>query len=86
LFFVPQVHAHQLRAEIEIALARAIGEPAAFGIGNMQRLPAFLKAPCAVVGLPRDEVISSDVSVFDAEILLMIMFSGKNRIVCQVPG
>ena len=51
---VAEVDAHQLRAEIEIALARAVSEPAAFGIGNVQRLPAFLEAPGAVVGLPRD--------------------------------
>ena len=38
---VPQVYAHQLRAEVEVPLARAIDEPAAFGVGNVQRLPGF---------------------------------------------
>ena len=52
--FVAEVDAHQLRAEIEVALACAIGEPAALGIGDGERLPAFLEAPGAVVGLARD--------------------------------
>jgi hypothetical protein len=53
--FVAEVDAHELRGEIEIALARAIGEPAAFGVGDVQRLPGLLEAPGAVVGLARDE-------------------------------
>jgi len=51
---VAEVHAHQLRAEVEIALARAVSEPAALGIGDGERLPAFLEAPGAVVCLARD--------------------------------
>jgi len=42
---VAEVDAHQLRAEIEIALAGAIGEPAALGIDDGERLPGFLEAP-----------------------------------------
>ena len=49
-----EVDAHELRAEVEIALAGAVGEPAAFGIGDMERLPGFLEPPGAVVGLARD--------------------------------
>ena len=52
--FVAQVDAHQLRAEVEIALAGAVSEPAALGIGDVQRFPALLEAPGAVVGLARD--------------------------------
>ena len=48
--FVPQVDAHQLRREIEIALARAVSKPAAFGIDDVERLPRALEAPGAVVG------------------------------------
>ncbi len=51
---VAEVDAHKLRAEVEIALARAVGEPAAFGVGDVQRLPGLLEAPGAVVGLARD--------------------------------
>jgi hypothetical protein len=51
---VAQVDAHQLRAEIEVALARAIGKPAALCIGDGERLPALLEAPGAVVRLARD--------------------------------
>ncbi len=38
---VAQVDAHQLRAEVEIALAGAVSEPAALGIGDVQRFPAL---------------------------------------------
>ncbi len=52
--FVAEIDAHQLRAEVEIALACAVGEPAAFGIGDIERLPGLLESPCAVVGLAGD--------------------------------
>ena len=51
--FVPEIDAHELRAEVEVALACAVSEPAALGIGDMKRLPGFLKAPGAVVALAR---------------------------------
>ena len=46
---VAEVDAHKLRAEVEIALARAVNEPATFGVGDVQRLPGLLKPPGAVV-------------------------------------
>ena len=48
---VAEVYAHELCAEIEVALARAVSDPAAFGIGDVEWLPRLLEAPCAVVGL-----------------------------------
>src|ERR1035437_1985975 len=51
---VTQIHAHQLRTQIEVAFARAISEPAALSVGNVQLLPCLLEAPCAVVCLPRN--------------------------------
>ena len=51
---VTEVDAHQLRREIEIAAACAIGKPAAFGVGNIHWLPTLLEAPGAVVRLPRN--------------------------------
>ena len=47
---VAEIDAHQLRAEVEIALARAIRDPATLGVGDVERLPGFLEAPGAVVG------------------------------------
>ena len=49
-----QVYAHQLRRKIEIAPARAVGEPAAFRVHDVQRFPRVLESPRAVVGLARD--------------------------------
>jgi hypothetical protein len=49
--FVPQVHAHQLRREIQIALSIAVGEPAALGIGHVHGVPALLESPRPVVQL-----------------------------------
>ena len=40
---VAEIDAHQLRAEIEVALARAVSEPAAFGIGNVSGFQVFWK-------------------------------------------
>ncbi len=48
---VAEVDAHQLRGEVEIALARAVGEPAALGIDDVHRFPGLLEAPSAVVEL-----------------------------------
>ena len=51
LILVPQVAAHQLRGKVEIALAVPVGEVASLGIDDMQRIPALLVAPGAVVQL-----------------------------------
>ena len=51
---VAEVDAHQLRGEVEVALAGAVGELAALGVDDVQRLPGLLEAPGAVVGLARD--------------------------------
>ena len=51
---VAEIDAHQLRREIQIALARSIDEIAALGINDMQRLPTLLDAPGAVVIFARD--------------------------------
>ena len=40
--------------EIEVAAPRTVSEPAAFSIGNMERLPTLLEAPGAKVVLPGD--------------------------------
>ena len=53
-FLWPRLTHMSCAREIEIALARAVGEPAALGIGDVERLPRLLEAPRAVVGLPRD--------------------------------
>jgi len=60
--------------KIEVTLARRpIRKPGqALGVGNMQRLPAFLEAPGTVVSLPSDVGDSSDVSAFDSVILLIL--------------
>ena len=54
LVLVPEVHAHELRGEVEIALAVGVDEVAAFGVDDVQWVPALLKAPGAVVGLASD--------------------------------
>ena len=77
-----QVHAHQLRAEVQIALARAVGEPAAFGVGDVQRLPRFLEAPRAEVGLRVTAEISSEVKVFG---LLMVAVRSWGPVFYQTP-
>ncbi len=51
---VAEVDAHELRTEVEVALACAVSEPAALGIGDVERFPGLLEAPGAVVGLARD--------------------------------
>ena len=59
---VAEVDAHELRAEVEVALAGAVSEPAALGVGDVERLPGLLEAPGAVVGLARKFAICSGLS------------------------
>ncbi len=54
LVLVAQIHAHELRAEVQVALAVAVDDGAALGIDQMHRRPTLLEAPGAVVGLLGD--------------------------------
>ena len=54
LILVAKVHAHQLRAEVEIALAVRIGDVAALGVDDVQRVPSLLEPPRSVVRLARN--------------------------------
>jgi hypothetical protein len=47
--FVAEVDAHELGGEIEVALAVAVGEVAAFSVDDVHGVPGFLIAPGAVV-------------------------------------
>jgi hypothetical protein len=49
---VPEVGAHELRGEVQIALACAVDDVAALGVDDVHRVPVFLEAPGAVVVLP----------------------------------
>ena len=49
-----EVGAHELRGEVEVALACAVDEVAAFGVGDVHGVPVLLESPCAVVVLARE--------------------------------
>ena len=48
---VAEVRAHQLRGEVEVLLAVAVGDGAAFGVDDVHGVPDLLEAPGAVVGV-----------------------------------
>ncbi len=47
---VAEVGAHELRGEVEVVLAVAVGDGAVFGVDDVHGVPGFLEAPGAVVG------------------------------------
>lgn len=47
--FMAEVDAHELRGEVEIALAGSVSEVAALGVDDVHRFPGLLNAPGAVV-------------------------------------
>src|SRR5262249_24272374 len=63
---LPEVRAHELRREIQVALAGLVPEVDALGVRDVERLPALLEAPGAVGvagGQLRDVAVHAWVSV-----------------------